>query len=184
MSKKKKDSKDLSKLLKGLPKLLPREVGVKWSHTMAERMKENYVERLQTQGRAGDSQSDPLSGATYKIYSQIGNPDGSGIINHLSIIPLKNKNTMGHAMVIASGKPTMIAVVQNNGVTIGVTEKMRGFLAHQGIYLKQSTIAINIPGRRSFEIALEKTQRESPLILRKLMQKWWQDNVRDKKLRG
>lgn len=143
---------------------------------MAEKMKENYIDRLRSQGRSGD-QTDPLSGATYKIYSQMGNPNGSGVINHLSIIQLKNKNTMGHAMAIASGKPTMIAIVQNNGVTIGVTDKMRGFLASQGVYLKQSTIAINIPSRKSFELALAKTQKESPRILRNLMKQWWQKNV-------
>lgn len=139
-------------------------------------MQENYTDRLTNQGRGGDA-TEPLSSATYKIYSQMGNPDGSGVINHLSIIPLKSKNTLGHAMVVASGQPTMIAIVQNNGVTIGVTEKMRGFLAHQGIFLRQSTIAINIPGRKSFELALKKTQRESPHILRKIMKQWWEKNV-------
>lgn len=40
-----------------------------------------------------------------------------------------------------------VASIQEFGATIKVTDKMRGYLATQGIFLKKSTTTINIPER-------------------------------------
>lgn len=46
----------------------------------------------------------------------------------------------------ADGKAN-IAAVQEFGATIGVTDKMRGYLARQGLHLRRDTVAIVIPAR-------------------------------------
>lgn len=41
----------------------------------------------------------------------------------------------------------MIATVNEFGISINVTDKMRGYLAYKGLHLKKSTTTINIPER-------------------------------------
>lgn len=52
-----------------------------------------------------------------------------------------------HVGVLGEGKQQMIASVQEYGIKITVTPKMRGFLAWKGLYLKKSTTQIIIPER-------------------------------------
>lgn len=52
-----------------------------------------------------------------------------------------------HVGVLEEGKMGMIASVQEYGIKITVTPKMRAFLAHKGLYLKKSTTQITIPER-------------------------------------
>lgn len=49
--------------------------------------------------------------------------------------------------VLGEGEQQMIAGVQEYGIKITVTPKMRGFLASQGLYLKKTTTQITIPER-------------------------------------
>jgi hypothetical protein len=86
---------------------------------------------------------------TRHIYKIDGEPDGSGIANHLVLEPLHQTGNHYTAVLgVPEGKPTMLMIVQDQGATVPVSDKMRGFLAAQyGIFLKSSTIAIIIPGR-------------------------------------
>lgn len=52
-----------------------------------------------------------------------------------------------HVGVLEDGQMGMIASVQEYGIKITVTPKMRGFLAHKGLHLKKSTTHITIPER-------------------------------------
>lgn len=52
-----------------------------------------------------------------------------------------------HVGVLEEGKMGMIASVQEYGIKITVTPKMRAFLAHKGLHLKKSTTQITIPER-------------------------------------
>lgn len=146
-------------------------VGVPWTKEVATKMKENYIHQLETQGRGGGDK--PLSSATWKIYEQVGLPDGSGIRNHVSVVSKESLSRAVAAMVIEDGKPSMIAVVQNDGVTIRVTDRMRGFLAHQGIFLKKETQAIVIPGRESFSKAMAETMPYAKEQLKVRLANWW-----------
>ena len=50
---------------------------------------------------------------------------------------------------VPEGEPTTIAYVQEHGAAIPVTPKMRGYIAYTwGIYLKQSTTHIHVPGKQ------------------------------------
>ena len=105
------------------------------------------------------------------MYGLKGSPNGEGIRNHVTIVNSNNHS----AMVIPKGRPTMLTKVQNNGVTIPVTEKMRGYLASQGIYLKKTTIAIKIPGRNALERAIESSKEESINNLQIRLNQWLKD---------
>lgn len=52
-----------------------------------------------------------------------------------------------HVGVLGEGKQQMIASVQEYGIQIKVTDKMRRFLAAKGLYLKKETDHITIPER-------------------------------------
>ena len=52
-----------------------------------------------------------------------------------------------HIGVLGEGEQQMIASVQEYGIKIVVTPKMRAFLASQGLYLKKETVHITIPER-------------------------------------
>jgi hypothetical protein len=123
------------------------------------------IENLETQGRGGESPD--LSTATRQIYKLDGEPDGSGIRNHIQVSVSKRGKAWVGSVNIPPGKPTLVAAVQESGATIPVTEKMRGFLALRGIYLKSSTNYIYVPGRRFWSKAKTDTKRFTRGRLRK-----------------
>jgi hypothetical protein len=72
---------------------------------------------------------------------------------------------------IPDGKPTIVAKVQNDGATIQVTDKMRGYLsAALGIHLNASTTHIVVPGRyfwdNAFKTASDRYKQELADIFR------------------
>lgn len=177
----KPEDKNLDKLIKKIQHLdhsVIRNIGTQWSKDCANRMKKNYIANLEKQGRS-DGKTPPLSSATLKMYDLNGEPDGSGIRDHIQVVTDKNdsKHFVRSAMVIADGKPTMIAKVQNNGVNIGVTERMRGFLATQGIFLKATTLVISIPPRYSLSRAVQQTNKEAIALLKIRLKKWLESNA-------
>lgn len=112
---------------------------------------------LSEQGRGG--YPPPLADMTKQIYKIDGQPDGSGIVNHLELSYFQIGNKYTACLGIPTGKPTMIARVQNNGCIIQVTDKMRGFLAAQyGIFLRAETTHITIPGRKFWDESIQYTR--------------------------
>lgn len=132
-------------------KMLP--MGRQWAEESVNKFESLYREHLEKQGRGGAPP--PLSSATEHIYSQDGWPDGSGIRNHIEVFTQFDGKTARGILGIPKGRPTMIAIVQDRGATIKVTPKMRGFLASRGIFLRADTIAIIIPGRRSWSQSIK-----------------------------
>lgn len=115
------------------------------------------IENLESQGRGGEPPD--LSTATRQIYQVDGEPDGSGIRNHIVVSVNKRGKSWVGSVMIPPGKPTLVAAVQESGATIPVTERMRGFLALRGIYLKSSTNYIYVPGRKFWSKAKTDTKR-------------------------
>ena len=109
-----------------------------------------------------------LSGATRRMYAIHGRPDGSGIRDHISHSTSQSSESLRITVGISSGKPTMIAKVQEYGITIKVTEKMRSWFQFRGINLKSSTIFIRIPGRRFWSKSFRIAQKNSKNLLQKL----------------
>lgn len=127
--------------------------------TAAERTHELALENLASQGRGGSPP--PLSGATRRIYERDGQPDGSGIRNHMEVSYQRNGNETVAILGILAGQPSVVARVQDQGATIAVTEAMRGFLsARYGINLRATTTYIHVPGRRFWERAVLQSRRE------------------------
>jgi hypothetical protein len=115
-------------------------------------MKEESIKNLETQGRGG--QGPELSDLTKRIYDQVGEPDGSGIRNHLEVSYKKLGSRQTAVLGLPQGKPSIVARVQNEGATIPVTDSMRGYLsAALGIHLKASTTHIVVPGRKFWDLA-------------------------------
>lgn len=123
------------------------------------------IENLESQGRGGEPPD--LSTATRQIYKVDGEPDGSGIRNHIQVSVSKRGKSWVGTVNIPPGKPTLVAAVQESGATIPVTDKMRGFLASRGIYLKSSTNYIYVPGRKFWSKARTDTKRFTRGRLRK-----------------
>jgi phage gpG-like protein len=139
-------------------------IGNKAATRAAATMDSAVRHNLQTQGRAGGNPP-PLSEMTKQIYAQVGEPDGSGIENHLELAYTKRGRKYVATLGIPDGKPTIVAKVQNDGATIPVTAKMRGYLsAVLGIHLKASTTHIVVPGRYfwddAFDLASEQFKTE------------------------
>lgn len=62
--------------------------------------------------------------------------------------------------VLGEGKQQMIAGVQEYGIKIAVTPKMRGFLAWKGLYLKKTTTHITIPERSFIRAGWDAHERD------------------------
>ena len=146
----------------GIPKM-----GANWVMRSARATRYAYTSYIKGQARPGGAPP-PLSGMTKHIYSIDGKPDGSGILNHLDIA-FSNRNGIPTATFgIPKGKPTMIAKVQDQGATIQVTPKMRGFLAAKyQIFLKASTRVIVIPARQSWSATRDFAMTRALLDLRR-----------------
>lgn len=117
-------------------------------------MKHEAIANLEGQGRGGAPP--PLSQMTTKIYQQAGEPDGSGIRNHLEVEYKQTSRGTIAVLGIPDGQPTIVAKVQNDGCSILVTDKMRGFLsAEYGIHLRSTTTHIVVPPRHFWDDALK-----------------------------
>jgi hypothetical protein len=62
--------------------------------------------------------------------------------------------------VLEEGHTKMVAVVQEFGISIGVTGKMRKYLASQGLYLKKTTQHIKIPERSYIRAGWDENEKE------------------------
>jgi len=143
-------------------------MGADWATTQATAMDQRVRSHLDTQGRGGAAP--PLSDMTRHIYSVDGEPDGSGIVNHLTLEFRQSGDRFIAVLGIPDGKPSMIAKVQDRGATIPVSDRMRGFLsAAYGIHLRKETTHINIPGRHFWEDSLRVVKRKGKKDLRKLI---------------
>lgn len=146
------------------------EQGRQWVGETISAMNQDLRVHLGEQGRNGAPP--PLSGMTREIYRIDGEPDGSGITNHITLEYKKREGTITAILGIPTGKPTLIAKVQDQGATIRVTDKMRGFLAaNYGIYLRQETTHIHIPGRYFWSTVLRKTRSQALRKLRRFFQR-------------
>lgn len=154
----------------------PRRVsqkGSQWAIASASDVDTRVRENLGAQGRGGAPP--PLSSATQKIYRAAGQPDGSGIVNHLTLEFRREGNRFVATLGIPEGRPSLVARVQDRGATIPVSERMRGFLAVQGIFLRATTTHINIPGRHFWETALRDSRASSKRQLKQLVKEFFQE---------
>lgn len=147
-----------SRLARMRQEILP--VGERWAQEAADDLALTYRAYVATQGRSG-SESPPLSPATEFIYSQYGEPDGSGILNHIETGANASSKGAIAWVAVPKGKPTIVAIVQDKGATISVTPKMRGFLATRGIFLRANTMAIVVPGRGSWSNSIHSAVRKA-----------------------
>lgn len=133
--------------------------GQRWVQESAQDLTATYRVHLMTQGRSGAPP--PLSSATEYMYSQYGEPDGSGILNHIEFGSDTSSKGAIAWMGVPNGQPTIVAIVQDKGATISVTPKMRGFLATRGIFLRADTMAIVVPGRGSWSNSIHSAARKA-----------------------
>jgi hypothetical protein len=143
-----------------------RDLGLQWINASTAQHYEILLAYLETQGRGGAPP--PLSPITRQLYSRVGEPDGSGIRNHIKVETGRSKNRYWGRVYIADGKPAMIAKVQNDGAIIRVTDAMRGYLAANGVFLRSSTQFIEIPGRHFWDNSQKEAQRRAAKSLRAL----------------
>jgi len=135
--------------------------GAEWAEQSAQTLHSLYQAHLTGQGRP-DGYPPSLSPATLKIYELDGEPDGSGIRDHIEYGVLRDYHQVVGYVGIPLGKPTMIAKVQNDGCVIPVTDAMRGFLAARyGIYLRNETRHIYIPPRHSWDTSVMQAKLQS-----------------------
>ncbi len=161
---------DLDAKLAALPaKAL--DFGTKAMKEAATEMDRVYRDHLAHQGRPGGELPE-LSEVTKHLYRQVGEPDGSGIRNHIRISYANSKTIFVATFGILEGKPTEIAIVQDKGALIYVTSEQRSFLAEHGIHLRSSTTHLYVPGRHSWGKSLEKTNK----FLKAKLEKFWEIN--------
>lgn len=128
-----------------------------WSKDAAHTFAEEYKRLISIQG---EDQSMPpsLSTATYKIRKTYGEPDGSGIRDHVKISYDRDfRGNLTASVYIDDPKASLVASVQERGAIIPVTDKMRGKLAYAGIFIRSDTTHIRIPGRYAWEKAYKNT---------------------------
>ncbi|SDI15892.1 hypothetical protein SAMN05192534_12364 [Alteribacillus persepolensis] len=77
---------------------------------------------------------------------------------------MKNVKDMGsstiEAGVFGGGEQEMIAAVHEFGVDIEVTDKMRAYLHHIGIHLREDTTEIHIPERSFIRSGWDESEKE------------------------
>ncbi|MFQ3617447.1 MAG: hypothetical protein SNJ57_10055 [Cyanobacteriota bacterium] len=148
----------------------PRRVaktGTQWAIASARDVDNRVRQNLDTQGRGGTPP--PLSPITRELYRQTGEPDGSGIVNHLTLEFQRKGDSFVAILGIPEGKPSLVARVQDRGATIPVTDRMRGFLAAHGIFLRATTTHINVPGRHFWELALRDSRASAKRNLKRIL---------------
>lgn len=120
-----------------------------WAKESAEDMKVAAIAHLETQGRGGEPP--PLSPNTIARYNATKWPDGSGIRDHIDVVP----HGSGCAAVIPEGEHAMIARVQDRGATI----------PSAGGY-------IIVPGRRFWRASWATVKRSSKQKLKRVGAVW------------
>ena len=140
-------------------------VGNSWAKNAVMFFDQTYRDWLQTQGRSG--QPPPLSEITKKIYAIKGEPDGSGIRNHIRIEKQQYKKSTSYTLGIPKGNPTKIALTQNNGAIRAVTEETRSYFSQFNIHLSPNTRFIHIPARYSWTGSLKIAKKEAIKNLKK-----------------
>lgn len=143
--------------------------GEQWAKDSVNNLDRIYRNHLETQGRGGEPP--PLSEATRELYRQMGDPDGSGIRNHITLEYEETPHGFKAVFGIPEGRPSMIARVQDQGAIIPVSQRMRGFLAVHGIFLKATTTHIEIPARYSWS----KSNRRAKAEARRRLDSFWHD---------
>jgi hypothetical protein len=133
--------------------------GEEWARDSVHNLDRIYRDHLAHQGRGGEPP--PLSDATKHLYDRVGEPDGSGIRNHITIEYEVTPRGCTAIFGIPEGQPSIVARVQNEGATIPVSDAMRGFLAAHGIFLKATTTHIEIPARYSWDKSIERARADS-----------------------
>lgn len=156
-------AKDIQKQVEDIPK-----IAESWTRSITEYHYRILLSYLETQGRAGGA-SPPLSDATRHLYSQRGEPDGSGIRDHIRREVGRTNNRWWGRVYIEGDDPSLVARVQDQGAIIQVTDAMRGFLAAHGIFLKQSTLFIEIPARHFWSDSQKRAHRLARRRLKKIM---------------
>lgn len=111
----------------------------------AEKMQAQARHNLETQGRGGIGP--PLSPFTLEVYRRTSFPDGSGIRDHIGV----TRTSHGAIAGIAKGTPSEIAIIQNYGAAIAVSESQRQFFRSIGMSLKAKVVYV--PGRRFWDAA-------------------------------
>lgn len=166
------DYPQLRNHLTEIEKEVPR-MGERWARRSIQFLDDTYRDRLATQGRGG--QPPPLSAVTRQLYRRLGQPNGSGIRNHIEVNYNQQGNTFTATFGIPKGRPTIVAKVQDQGASIKVTPRMRGFLARHGVFLKATTTHIHIPGRHSWEYSLRDAREEA----RRELKHFWEELRRE-----
>jgi hypothetical protein len=152
--------------LERIPSIAP-----EWVQEATEDLETNYRENLATQGRGG--QGPTLSPVTHHLYDLLGEPDGSGITNHLMARHEFTASGSIGRFGVRSGRATMIARVQDQGVAIEVTPKMRAWRAAHGVPLKASTRYVIIPPRYSWRHAVRDANKKAKRKLRISLRKFY-----------
>ncbi len=165
---------DWGRLKTGLQKLptAAKDWGEQWAKDAVNNQERIYRHHLETQGRGGEPP--PLSEATRELYRQLGDPDGSGIRDHITIDYKETTRGFKAIFGLPEGRPSMIARVQDAGAIIPVTQRMRGFLAVHGIFLKATTTHIEIPARHSWEKSSQRAQADARERLRLFWHEVWE----------
>ena len=126
------------------------ERGARWAEDSAEDMKEAAIAHLKTQGRGGEPP--PLSPTTIANYKRNGEPDGSGIRDHIKVV----KDGKAAAAIIPEGEHAVIARVQDRGAVI--TSSNGGMII--------------IPGRRFWRASWAKVKVQAREDLKRVGQVW------------
>lgn len=135
--------------------------GERWARHSARKLKSALIRHLERQGRGGEGP--PLSPFTREVYSRLGDPDGSGIRNHIQVVDDRHKSRSQYQSTVGipSGKPEIVARVQEDGATIPVSSRTRRFFAANGIYIRSSTQAFHVPGRHFWSKSCDWVSKES-----------------------
>jgi hypothetical protein len=154
---------DLSKMKFDLSKQLNVAAGI---------IKSDIAQKIDQHRQIDGSPSKPLHPFTK---SKVGNrpPLKGGGGQSLRNVGIKKATTTKQEAVIFPAKrrtkplkgfPDGIAQVQQEGVKIKVTPKMRGYLHGQGLHLKKKTKTIEIPARPWFGISKEAEARSLIIV--------------------
>jgi hypothetical protein len=144
--------------------------GGDWAAKSAVRHKDNYIENLETQGRPGGE------GPAVSRFTRENPSDGSGIRNWVEVETRKTSRGGIAACGIANEKAAMIARVQDQGTTVVVTEKMRNYFASRGATPPSVGSIIEIPGRRSWERAIDQSKKEALSDLERIWEGYQRGN--------
>lgn len=150
-----------------------RHSGRHWVERSTIHMNSAFRQNLATQGRGGIGP--PLTDFTKRVYGIVGEPDGSGIRNHIVVLIDTMGNTFTGVVGIPAGRPTIITKIQNDGAIIPITNSMRDYFASIGMPLSQSKHYFDVPGRRAWSDAQSKSYDKSQRMIRHFNGFVWQN---------